>query len=217
MRKLLSAIVCCLLCTITASAQRDLRIHYKDGTHIDIALGTIDSLTVVESTPDDNPQTPATLTGGWLWGSVRQGYYELIQFNADYTYTGYDYYFTYGFDTQTFGWYSYFGSMLSLQSNGYGYMYRYNWYVTALTDNALTVITRMGPFTYYRLQPEVLHLKAQGQPLSCAEGEAFVFADGVTCAITDDGALQGLLAGTTYVQKQLAASGTIVSYKVVVE
>lgn len=216
MRRLLPTIVCCLLCT-TLWAQRNLRIHYKDGTQVDIPINTIDSLTIADTEGDGTVPTQATLTGSWLWTGSQQGYYELLTFAGDFTYTGYDNYFTYGFDTQTFGWYSYFGTMLTLQSNGYGYQWRYQWFVTALTDNALSVVTRNGPFTYYRLQPEVLRLKAQGEPLPCSTGDAFLFADGVTCVLTDSGALQGLIPGTTYTQKRIGQTGKVLSYKVIVE
>ena len=39
-----------------------------------------------------------------------------------------------------------------------------------LTENALDVMTRMGRFTYYRLQPGMIHLQVGGEPLGC-EGE----------------------------------------------
>jgi len=184
---------------------------------VDIPLSTIDSLTIADS-DGSTPATPdATLIGSWLWGDAAKGYYELITFGNDYTYTGYDNYFTYGFDTQTFGWYSYFGNMLTLQSNGYGYQWRYNWFVNVLTENALTVITRSGPFTYYRLQPEVIRLQPQGTPLPCPTGDEYLFADGVTVSVTDDGELQGLIAGTTYITKRIGLTDRIVACQVIVE
>lgn len=212
--RLLFIIVLSLLC-VSVWAQNTLRIHYKDGTWVDIPINTIDSLTVVEGEGETMP-VQATLAGSWLWGGMEQGYYELLTFNDDHTYTGYDNYFTYGFDMQTFGWYSYFGTMLTLQSNGYGYQWRYNWFVSALTDNALSVVTRTGPFTYYRVQTEVLRLHVQGEPLSCADDDQFVFADGVVAAIKDN-RLQGLKPGTTYIQKRIGRTGKILAYKVVVE
>ena len=111
-----------------------------------------------------------SLVESWLWRDSDAGYYELLTFNEDKTYTGYDNYFTYGFDTMTYGWYAQVGAMLTLQSNGYGYNRRYNWFVMALTGNALDVMTKMGRFTYYRLQPEVIHLQAGGEPLGCEGG-----------------------------------------------
>jgi hypothetical protein len=51
--------------------------------------------------------------------------------------------------------------------------------------------------------------------LTCDEGDSFTFADGVTVAI-QDGKLVGLMAGETYILKYLAASKSIVAYKVVV-
>lgn len=157
-----------------------------------------------------------SLTGAWLWGSEQQGYYELLTINEDHTYTGYDQYFTYGFDTTTYGWWAQIGAMLSLQSNGFGYQRRYNWYITELTEKALAVMTKMGPFTYYRLQPETLRTRVNGQPLTCEDGDTFVFADGVTAAIQDN-QLVGVAAGVTYVQKHIAARNAILSYKVIVE
>jgi len=125
-----------------------MRIHYKSGVHTDIAIAEIDSLTFVEGDgykhDNDNVDEDASLVGSWLWGDIDAGYYELLTFNDDHTYTGYDNYFTYGFDTQTYGGYSHYGAMLTLQSNGFGYKRRYNWYVAALTGNALEVMTRMG-------------------------------------------------------------------------
>ena len=82
-----------------------------------------------------------------------------------------------------------------------------------LTGNALDVMTKMGRFAYYRLQPEVLHLQVGSEPLACENGDSFVFADGVVARIADGG-LQGLTKGTTYVQKHLAQTDGIVAYKV---
>lgn len=139
----------------------------------------------------------------------------MLTFNGDGTYTGYDNYFTYGFDTMTYGRYALHGVMLSLQSNGFGYSHRYTWYITGLTQNALDVMTKMGRYTYYRLQPETLHLGV-GETLTCEDGDSFVFADGVVASIGDN-KLVGQTAGTTYVQKYISTSSSIVSYKVVIE
>ena len=75
-------------------------------------------------------------------------------------------------------------------------------------------MTNMGPFTYYRVQPETLSLQVSGT-LTCDEGDSFTFADGVTVAI-QDGKLVGLMAGETYVLKYLNAIKGIVAYTVVV-
>lgn len=208
--------ILCVLLSIGTLAQSHVRVHYKNGTHVDIPVETIDSLTFVDAEVDSAGVGRAELAGEWLWGSVEQGYYELLTFNTDYTYTGYDNYFTYGFDTWTYGFYSQYGTMLTMWSNGYGYQRRYNWFVTALTENALEVMTKMGPFTYYRLQPEMVRLKVGGEPLSCGEGDSFVFADGVIAAI-EDNKLKGVAKGTTYIQKYDVATKKILSYKVVVE
>ena len=106
-------------------------------------------------------------------------------------------------------------AMITLQSNGFGYQRRYNWYVTELTENALGVMTKMGPFTYYKLQPETLRLQVN-ETLTCEVGDSFVFADGVTAAIQDN-KLVGISTGETYIQKRIAASNAIFSYKVIVE
>ena len=200
---------CCM-----GSAQTYMRIHHKGGGHSDVEVEQIDSITFVEG--GDSPTNEGNLVGSWLWGDAEAGYYELLTFNDDKTYTGYDNYFTYGFDTVTYGWYMQMGSMLTLQSNGYGYNRRYNWFVMGLTGNALDVMTKMGRFVYYRLQPEVLHLQAGGEPLVCENGDSFVFADGVVARIAE-GKLQGVAKGTTYVQKRIAETDCIVAYKVLIE
>ena len=202
-------ILCCLLgLSIACSAQNNMRIHYKGGAVSDIPVEEIDSITFVQK---ETPAEEVTLIGSWFWGSVEQGYYELLTFNEDRTYTGYDYYFAYGFDTMTYGWWTQIGAMITLQSNGFGYQRRYNWYVTELTENALGVMTKMGPFTYYKVQPETLTLQVNGT-LTCQEGDSFVFADGVRATIQDN-KLVGLISGETYIQKYIAASKQILSYK----
>lgn len=197
---------------VAAYAQNDMRIHYKDGTQVDIDVTTIDSITFGHKAV---PAEQVTLTGTWLWGSQEKGYYELLTMNADKTYTGYDNYFTYGFNTMTYGFYAQYGTLLTLWSNGYGYQNRYTWFVTGLSANALSVMTQMGPFTYYRLQPEVIRLQV-GQTLSCTDGDAFVFADGVVAQVADGG-ITALASGTTYVQKLLSTTNRIVAYQLVVE
>lgn len=195
-------------------AQTHMRIHHKGGGHSDVAIEQIDSITFVDGS--DFPINEGSLVGCWLWGDTEAGYYELLTFNDDKTYTGYDNYYTYDFDTMTYGWYMQMGSMLTLQSNGFGYNSRYNWYVLGLTDNALDVMTKMGRFVYYRLQPEIILLQTGGEPLVCGNDDKYIFADGVFARI-ENGNLQGITKGTTYVEKYLAVMDCIVAYKVVVE
>lgn len=194
-------------------AQDAMRIHYKNGGHSDVVTEQVDSITFVKG--DDTPVAGVSLVGAWLWGCQEQGYYELLTINNDHTYTGYDNYFLYGFDTMTYGWWAQMGAMITLQSNGFGYQRRYNWYITELTENALGVMTKMGPFMYYKLQPETLRMQVN-ETLTCDDGDSFVFADGVTIAIQDN-KLVGLAAGVTYIQKYIAGSDAVFSYKVIVE
>lgn len=199
--------------SLNSAAQNTMRISYKDGNLTEIPIGQIDSISFIEKTVES---IDASITSEWFWGSVEQGYYEVLTFNEDHTYTGYDNYFSYGFDTMTYGYWGQIGAMLTLQSNGFGYQRRYNWYVTELTENALAVMTKMGPFTYYKLHPDTIHLKV-GESMSCDNGESFIFADGVTVKIADDGALAGVLPGTTYVEKYIALTNSIFAYKVIVK
>jgi len=211
MKRSIIILWCLLGLNIASSAQNQMRIHYKGGAVSDVPIEEIDSVTFMQN---DTPAEEATLIGSWFWGNVEQGYYELLTFNDDRTYTGYDYYFAYGFDTMTYGWWAQIGAMLTMQSNGFGYQRRYNWYITELTENALGVMTKMGPFTYYKVQPDTLNLQVNGT-LTCQEGDSFVFADGVRITIQDN-KLVGLMPGETYIQKYIAASKRIVSYKVIV-
>lgn len=205
--------LCLLGLTPVCQAQDAMRIHYKGGGYSDVAIEQVDSITFVKG--DDTLVAEVSLAGAWLWGSQEQGYYELLTINDDHTYTGYDNYFSYGFDLMTYGWWAQIGAMITLQSNGFGYQRRYNWYITELTENALGVMTQMGPFTYYKVQPETLTLQVNGM-LTCQEGDSFIFADGVRTTIQDN-KLVGLMPGETYIQKYIAASKCIVSYKVMVE
>ena len=213
MKKIFSLIIVTITC-IAAYAQTHMRIHHNGGGYSDVPIEKIDSITFV----DNGDVTPceSELSGGWLWGSLDSGYYEQLSFSEDKTYTGYDNYFSYGFDAMTYGWYMQMGSMLTLQSNGFGYKRRYNWLILGLTDNALDVMTKMGRFVYYRVQPEVLHLKVDGEPLVCESGDSFLFADGVIASIAN-GCLQGEIKGTTYVLKSIEKTSKIVAYKVIVE
>ena len=202
-----------LLCSTSLAAQNTMRVHYKDGTEQDIFVSHIDSVTFVDK---DASEERVSLTGSWLWGSTMAGYYELLSFNEDHTYTGYDNYFTYGFDTMTYGWYSWYGNMLSLQSNGFGYQRIYNWFVIGLTSNALDVMTKMGSFTYYKLQPETLYVPQAGVYSGFASGDSIVFADNVIVK-AEDNKLQGLVSGTTYVLVRKASDNKVVAYRVDVE
>lgn len=215
MRMKVGLMLLLLLCSVTLMAQNTMRVHYKDGREQDIPIEQVDSVTFVKG--DDTASDPVgdiSIIGSWLWGNLEQGYYELLTINDDHTYTCYDNYFSYGFDLMTYGWWTQIGAMITLQSNGFGYQRRYNWYVTELTENALGVMTKMGPFTYYKVQPETLTLQVNGT-LTCQEGDSFVFADGVRATIQDN-KLVGLISGETYIQKYIAASKQILSYKLIV-
>ena len=211
MKRLFSLLIV-YITVVAVYAQTHMRIHHNGGGHSDVPIEQIDSITFVDG--DEGQAEEVELTGCWLWGDKEAGYYELLTFNDDKTYAGYDNYFTYGFDTMTYGWYFRNGAMLTLQSNGFGYNRRYNWYVIGLTENALEVMTKMGQFTYYRLQPETIMLHV-GESLECEEGDSFVFADRVVAGIIGN-ELVGLSKGTTYVQK-IISNTNILSYKVVVE
>ena len=194
-------------------AQDNVRIYYKNRAHIDIPITEIDSLTFADS--DTVSIVDAELTGSWLWGSAEKGYYELLSFNKDHTYTAYDNYFTYGFDTTTYGFYSQYITMLTLWSNGFGYQHRYNWYITGLSPNALSVMTKMGPFTYYRMQHEVIKLKV-GEKLNIKDEETCVFVDGVI-VLLEDNQLIGNAHGETYILKMITQTKIIWAYKLMVE
>jgi len=209
----ISCIWALLLCSATLMAQNIMRVHYKDGTNLDIAISEVDSVSFVDK---ETPEESLSLTGEWLWGNIHAGYYELLTFNEDFTYTGYDNYFTYGFDTMTYGWYSWYSSMLTLQSNGFGYQRVYRWFITGLTGNALEVMTKTGPFTYYRLQPEVITISQSEPWQGLAEGDTIVFADGVVAKAEED-KLLGLQQGTTYILVKKAVDEKILAYKVVVK
>ena len=213
MHKNFVLIIWSFVATIQVFAQNTLCIHNTDGSLYEIPIKSVDSITFVNT--DTLSIVETELEGSWFWGNVEQGYYELLTFNEDKTYTGYDNYFTYGFDTMTYGFYSQYGTMLTLWSNGFGYNRRYNWYIMGLSENALEVMTKMGPFTYYKLQQEVIHLRVN-EPIVCEEGDSFVFVDGAVAKI-EDGKLVGILPGTTYVEKLISATNMIYAYKVIVE
>ena len=189
-----------------------MRVHYKDGTMQDISISEVDSVTFVEK---DAPDNEVSLIGDWLWGNKNAGYYELITFNEDHTYTGYDNYFSFGFDTWTYGWYSQFGSMLTLQSNGFGYKRMYNWHLIGLSYNALEVMTNTGGYTYYRLRSEVVNVSL-ASPFLFADDDYVVFADEVIVKAQSN-KLIGNSKGITYILVNIASRNEIVAYKVIVE
>ena len=197
------------------TAQNTIRIHCKDGTKVDMAVEDVDSVTFIKGSEESASEGTAKMIGSWLWGNAETGYYELLTFNDDKTYTGYDNYFTYGFDTMTYGWYGQRGSILTLWSNGFGFQRRYNWFITELTDNALAVMTKMGPFTYYKLQPEVIHMSVT-EPITCNDDDAWVFADGVA-ALIEGKQLIAISRAETYILKSIGNAQLIVAYKVVIE
>lgn len=190
-----------------------MRIHYKDGTIQDILISQIDSLTFVEK---ENEEEEVSLIGSWLWANKEAGYYELLTFNEDHTYIGYDKYFSIGFDIQTYGWFSQYGTMLTLQSNGFGYRRRYNWYIKSLTDNAFEVMTNMGVYTYYKLQQETIYIQESGTSFILEKGDHIVFADGVIVK-AEGNKIVGLFQGTTYVLLYSQKMGKVLAYKVIVK
>lgn len=106
--------------------------------------------------------------------------------------------------------------MLNLWSNGYGYRRTYRWFVTALTENAMEVMTQMGGFTYYRIQSEVYSLRVGEESYDCNEADYYVFTDGTKVTDIDGRKLKGISEGTTYILRYNAASGLIMAYKVLV-
>ncbi len=210
MDRLLFILILTINCT-AAFAQTHMRIHHKDGNHSDVPINMIDSVTFV----NENDTESSGLVGSWFWGDTVAGYYELLTFNSDNTYTGYDNYFSFGLDNATYGWYIRHNALLTLQSNGVGYRRKYTWFIVGMSVDALEVMTNTGDFIYYRLQPESLTLSV-GESLHCQGDDRFVFADGVTASIANN-TLQGLSKGTTYIEKYIAAKNAIVSYKVIVE
>lgn len=206
-------IIALALChSIMIVSQNTMRIHYKDGTEQDIAISQVDNITFVEKESHDEKEN-VTLIGSWLWAKKEVGYYELLTFNEDQTYTGYDYYFSYGFDTQTYGWYFLYGNMLTLQSNGFGYRRRYNWFVIGMTGNALEMMTNMGAYTYYRLQPETIYIQDGESSAVFDKEDMIVFADGIIVE-AEGNQLVGKAQGTTYILVSIAGQDKILAYKV---
>ncbi len=202
----------CLLFSFSAlGAQNTMRVHYKDGMKQDIAISKVDSITFIEISGNEE----MSLIGEWFWGSTEKGYYEVLTFNEDKTYTGYDNFFEYGYDSWTYGTYLYNGVMLNLWSNGYGYRRIYRWFVTGLTENALEVMTQAGVFVYYRIIPDPITIKF-GDSIDCSDGDSFIFADDVFVRI-EGNRLYGIAKGTTYIQKYEMASNLVFAYKVIIE
>lgn len=199
--------------SIVSFTQDYIRIHHKDGNHSDMPVNMIDSITFVSE--NEAKSDNGELAGSWLWDDTIAGYYELLTFNSDHTYIGYDNYFIYGFDTTTYGFYLHHNALITLQSNGFGYRRKYTWFIMGVSDEAFEVMTNTGSFVYYKLQPEFITLSV-GESLECHDKDRFIFADGVTAAIVNN-ALQGLSKGTTYIEKYVATKDAIVAYKVVVE
>ena len=201
-----------LSCCVFSVAQNTMRVHYMDGSKQDIAISLVDSVSFIDEVLSPEFTSPV---GSWLWGSYEVGYYELLTFCDDYTYTGYDNYFTYGFETTTFGWYSCYGALLTLQSNGFGYQRKYTWFVTALTENAMEVMTKAGGFTYYRLQSEVLNVSLFGS-YYFNEDNSIIFSD-ETIVTAEKNKITGLSSGTTYILVNKAAENITLAYKVIVK
>ena len=193
-------------------AQNTMCINYKDGSVYEVPIERIDSITFIEK---KDAQNEATLIGEWLWGSKEKGYYEVLTFNEDRTYTGYDYYLDYGFDTWTYGTYMANGIILNLWSNVYGYLRMYRWFVSTLTENALEVMTQMGSFIYYRVQSGTYSLKVGEESHECLDGEYYVFTDGAKVS-DNEGKLKGIAEGVSYILKYDIKSGLIMAYKVIV-
>ena len=213
LKSLLTSIFIIIIFCSESFAQNTMLINYKGGSISEVPIERIDSITFVEKN-EEAQEVP--LFGEWFWGSNEKGYYEVLSFNEDRTYTGYDYYLDYGYDTWTYGTYMVNCIMLNLWSNGYGYRRTYRWYVTGLTENALEVMTQMGSFIYYRIQPEVYSLKVGEELYLCKDDDYYVFVDGVK-VLGHDGKLKSVSEGTTYILKYNAESGLIMAYKVIVE
>lgn len=136
-------------CCMETEAQNTMRVTQKDGAVLDLPIANVDNITFVTV---EEQEGAISICGTWKWVGVEEGYSETLTFNADGTFTCVDNFFAYGFDNQTYGTYMFFGSMLNMRSNGYGYSRFYQWMVTELTEEKLTVLTKMGSFTYTRVK-----------------------------------------------------------------
>lgn len=213
-RQWVLAAVGLMACSTTVQGQNTMQIHYSDGKVQRVPIAQVDSISFTDEGEIEN--VTVKLACSWLWADVEAGYYELLTLGEDGAFTCYDHFFSYGYETTTYGRYTLRGTLLTLLANGPGYSRRNEWFVTGLSANALEVRTRLGAFVYYRLQPDVIRLRV-GETWADDNGMArFVFADEEVAGIAD-GKLKGLSPGTTYVQKQLTMEGDIVSYKLIVE
>lgn len=137
-----------ILSMVATSAQNTMRVSLKDGSLVDIPIEQIDSVSFVTVAKEQRRE----LIGTWYWESKERGYSETLTFNADGSFTCIDHYFGYDFDSTTYGTYMFFGSILSLRSNGYGFSLFHQWMVTELTETKLSVMTKMGRFTYDKVK-----------------------------------------------------------------
>lgn len=217
MRAMYIDLIILALFTMSAKSQNTMRVHYNNGTELDIPIAEINCVTFVnKDTLDGGKEGEVSLYTSWLWGNKEAGYYELLTFNDDYTYKGYDNYFTFGFDTMTYGWFTWYGNMLTLQSNGFGYRWMYKWFISGLVENALSVMTPHGPYTYYKLQPEVIYVPVSESYAGFDDSDTVVFADEVIVK-GEENKLQALSQGTTYVLVKKVPENKIVAYKVIVK
>ena len=217
MRAMYIVIIVLALSTTSTKSQNTMRVHYTNGIEQDIPIAEVDSVTFVnKDTSDGGKEGEVSLYASWLWGNKEAGYYELLTFNDDYTYTGYDNYFTFGFDKLTYGWFAWYGNMLILQSNGLGYRRMYNWFITERAENALSVMTQNGPYTYYKLQPEVIYVSVSKSCVGFDDSDTIFFADGVIVK-GEKNKLQALSQGITYVLIKKVSENKILAYKVIVK
>jgi len=214
----LKAIVILLLVCAGLMAQNTMRVNRVDGTYVDIPVSDIEDVTFINQ---ENPVGEATLAGQWLWGSKSEGYFELLTFNEDGSFIGYDKYFEFGTTYNMYGTYTRIGSILNLRFTmqgygvGAGYTYRYQLLIQDLTEYDLSVMTQYENYTYSRLQKEVFKL-SKNQTLKCSDGDYFVFADDDFLSGTNT-ELKAINTGTTYILKYLSSKNHILAYKVVVE
>jgi len=92
----------------------------------------------------------------------------------------------------------------------------YNWFITGLAENALSVMTRNGPYTYYKLQSEVIYVPVSESYAGFDDSDTVVFADEVIVK-GEENKLQALSQGTTYVLVKKVPENKIVAYKVIVK
>lgn len=146
MMKYILTLIMMSIGTIILNAQNTMRIHLKDGTPLDIPLENVDSISFIEVEQEQTEK--ATIVGTWYWESKEDGYSETLTFNADGSFFCVAHYFSLGFETNTYGFYNLFGSTLKLWTNGYGIGRFQHWMIAELNESKMTVLTRMGSFTY---------------------------------------------------------------------